>query len=47
MSEIYQGNFQSLFISQYLGSNFTEKKRNRWRKYQEADEQIQAFTDEN
>ena len=38
MSNMYQGNFQSFMpfgtvISQYLGSHFTEKERNRWRKY--------------
>ena len=39
MSKIYQGNFQSLCrlaqfnITEYLGSHFTEKERNRWRKF--------------
>ena len=38
MSKIYQGNFQphmpfGTVISQYLGSHFTEKERNRWRKF--------------
>ena len=37
MPKIYEGNFQSLrglaVISQYLDSHFTEKERNRWRKF--------------